>query len=82
MKNYKVWECKIIVPEDAELPRGFDWPPRSAAISAIEAAGIPVLGCASGWGASLSPKEKEAFEQHCGEYYFAGLVDTPEDTAH
>lgn len=61
MKKVKVWECKIIVPEDAELPLGFDYPPRSAAVDAIEKAGIEVLGCSSGWGGTLTAGEQEAF---------------------
>ena len=40
-KKVKVWECKIIIP-DVELPPGFDFPPRSAAMNAIEAHGIKV----------------------------------------
>jgi len=32
VKRYQVWECKIVVPDDAELPDGFDWPPRRAAM--------------------------------------------------
>lgn len=86
MENVKVWECKIIVPADAELPNGFDWPPRSAAIEAVENAGIPVLGCASGWGGSLTKGEQEAFKaqsvQAYPDIYFAGTMDAPEDNAH
>lgn len=86
MKNVKVWECKIVVPADAELPPGFDGPPRSAAIAAVEADGIEVLGCASGWGGSLTKSEQEAFEaqsvQAYPDIYIAGVMDTPEDTAH
>ncbi len=86
MKNVKVWGCKIIVPEDAELPPGFDAPPRGAAIAAIESAGIPVLGCSSGWGGSLSKDEQEAFEANAVEaypdIYFAGAMGAPEDVSH
>lgn len=81
MKKVKVWECKILVPEDAELPPGFDSPPRSAAIEAIEKAGIEVLGCASGWGGSLTAEEREAFEAQEREaypdIYFTGAMDAP-----
>lgn len=86
MKKLKVWECKIIVPEDAELPPAFDWPPRSAAIEAVEKAGIEVLGCSSGWGGSLTKGEQDAFEaqatQAYPDIYFAGAMDAPDDVAH
>ena len=58
----QVWECKILVPDDVELPDGFDNPPRTAAIEAIRKTGIPVLACASGWGGSLTKEEKEYYE--------------------
>lgn len=82
MKKVKVWSCKIIVDSDAEFPPGFDWPPRSAATAAIEDAGIEVLGCASGWGGSLTKTEQEAFEaqsvQAYPDIYFAGAMDVDE----
>ncbi len=71
----KVWECKVIVSEDADLPMGFDSPPRMAAIKAIENAGIEVLGCASGWGGDLTDGEANAFLNVSGDVYYAGLVD-------
>ena len=58
MTKYKVWECKIVVPVDAELPDGFDSPPRSAAIDAVIQSGIPVLTCFSGWGGSLTETQE------------------------
>jgi hypothetical protein len=58
MMAYKVWTCKIVVPEHAEIPDGFDGPPRMAAIRAVEQAGIPVLSCFSGWGGELSQPEE------------------------
>lgn len=80
MKHVKVWECKIIVTEDAILPPGFDFPPRTAAINAVESAGIEVLGCSSGWGGSLTKAEKDALNaKSCEAYpdvYFAGTMDT------
>jgi hypothetical protein len=86
MKKVKVWACKIVVPENAELPSGFDWPPRVAAIEAIEKAGIEVLGCSSGWGAELTESEQRSFEaqsvQAYPDLYFAGVMDAPEDIAH
>jgi len=57
--DYKVWTCKIVVPADTKLPNGFDAPPRWAAMQAVEATGIPVLSCFSGWGGKLSDSERE-----------------------
>jgi hypothetical protein len=56
--SYKIWECKIVVTEDSDLPDGFDAPPRRAAIKAVEKAGITVIDCFSGWGGSLTDVEK------------------------
>lgn len=86
MKKVKVWECKIVVPEDAKFPPGFDFPPRAAAIKAITDAGVTVIGCASGWGGTLTREEQEAFEAQAAQpypdVYFAGLADISEDIAH
>jgi len=60
--RYRVWECKIAVPIDSELPDGFDGPPRQAAIKAIESAGITVCSCFSGWGGSLTEIEIKVTE--------------------
>lgn len=83
MKEVKVWECKIVVSADSDLPNGFDLPPRMAAIGAIEAAGVAVLGCSSGWGGSLTKVEQEAFEassvQAYPDIYFAGAMDANDD---
>jgi len=57
MRAFKVWDCKIVVPAGTQLPEGFDWPPRRAAVEAVRAAGIPVLACLSGWGGQLTPDE-------------------------
>ena len=64
VKRYQVWECKIVVPDDAELPDGFDWPPRRAAIKAVEDAGIEVLACFSGWGGALTSVQLEVMKHH------------------
>tara|TARA_R110000868_G_scaffold148839_6_gene371076 strand:- start:881 stop:1090 length:210 start_codon:yes stop_codon:yes gene_type:complete len=58
MQKYKVWTCKIVVPVDAELPDGFDSPPRSAAQAAVEKE-CEVLGVFSGWGGTLTENERE-----------------------
>jgi len=57
--KYQIWECKIVVPEDAVFPEGFDFPPRHAAMQAVEDAGITVIDCFSGWGSCLTDTEKE-----------------------
>ncbi len=59
MSKYKVWECKIVVSADAEMPDGFDGPPRQAAQAAVERHGIAVVSCFSGWGGSLTEGERE-----------------------
>lgn len=83
MNNPKVqvWECKIVIPE-GELPNAFDGPPRSAAIAAIEAAGLTVLGCSSGWGGRLTEDEQISFKDIIGDVYIAGLMDADESTEH
>ena len=48
MKN-RYWVC-IIGPTRRKLPSGFDSVPRTAAIKAVEDAGIKVKDCWSGWG--------------------------------
>ena len=82
MKEFQVWTCKIIVPVNSELPNGFDAPPRTAAIEAVEKAGVKVIACASGWGGTLTKEEQEFYDKHVGkpsDVYYAGLVDC--DTA-
>lgn len=58
MAKYSVWECKIVVPAEYNLPEGFDLPPRRAAIDAVAKFGIPVVACFSGWGGELSETEQ------------------------
>lgn len=60
--KYRVWACKIVVPADAQLPDGFDAPPRRAAIEAVEEAGIDVFGCFSGWAGELTEIELQVLE--------------------
>lgn len=78
--KYQIWDCKIVVPADAKLPNGFDWPPRQAAIAAVEAAGIEVIGCSSGWGGRISKRDErfmlEQAEQPNPGVYIAGTLDT------
>ena len=61
--KYKVWQCKVVVPWDVELPRGFDLPPRRAVIEAIEAKGIKVITCFSGWGSDLTEGELQIVDK-------------------
>ena len=65
MALFKVWECKIVVASDAEIPDGFDWSLSYAAISAIEAHGIGVLSCFSGWGGTLTETQTEVVGENC-----------------
>lgn len=65
MNQFKVWSCKIVVAGDTIIPDGFDWPPRRAALEAIEAGGIEVLSCFSGWGGTLTETETEVVEENC-----------------
>lgn len=60
--KYRVWDCKIVVPADAELPKGFDLPPRCGAINAVLSHGIKVIACFSGWGGSLTESEENVIE--------------------
>jgi len=55
--GYKVWACKIVIPDSVQIPEGFDSPPRRAAMSAVLQHGIPVLTCFSGWDGTLSQEE-------------------------
>ena len=62
--KYKTWGCKIVVPMDAQLPDGFDLPPRRAAIEAVERNGIPVLNCFSGWAEKLTPTQEQIVDEN------------------
>ena len=64
MKEYKVWDCKIVVASEPGVPDGFDAVPRRAAIDAIEEKGIEVISCFSGWGGELTDIEIEIIERH------------------
>lgn len=63
MKKYKVWDCQLVVAGDAKLPDGFDWPPRAAVLSAMEAEGVKVLACFSGWGGRLTAARQRRMER-------------------
>ena len=60
--KYKVWDCKIVVPISAQFPDAFDSPPRQAAKSAIEDAGIEIITCFSGWGGHIDELERQVIE--------------------
>ena len=62
-----VWFCKIVVDDEVEIPDGFDFPPRRAAINAVESRGIEVSACFSGWGGKLNEPEAEIVRRiQCG----------------
>lgn len=60
--KYLVWDCKLIIPADSIVPDGFNNVPRRAAIDAVEALGIAVKGCFSGWGGKLTEIEESIIE--------------------
>lgn len=62
-KKYHVWECKIVVDGDEELPSNFDFIPRQASIYAVEDYGINVRECFSGWGGKLTRSEKQIVDK-------------------
>jgi hypothetical protein len=62
--RYQVWNCKIVVAEDVDLPNSFDGPPRREAIRAVETAGFEVISCFSGWGGELTPSEKRIIDTY------------------
>jgi len=64
MKDYKVWDCKIVIAGDSNTPDGFDNPPRVAAQKAIEDAGFKVLANFSGWGGELSAYEYDVVKEN------------------
>lgn len=59
MSKYQVWECKLIVPENIELPNGFDSPPRMAVKEVMYKHNIPIVALFSGWGGRLDKGEIE-----------------------
>ena len=55
----RVWECKVVLPDDTELPDGADLPMRDAVRSACEKmTGHWPRTIFSGWGGSLTEIEK------------------------
>lgn len=62
--KYKVWNCKIVVPNDVELPQGFDSPPRRAAIEIIENYDVPVISCFSGWDGKLTDEQERFVDRN------------------
>jgi len=56
----KVWECKVILPDDVDLPDGADFPMRQAVRSACEEmTGKLPSDIFSGWAGSLTEIEQE-----------------------
>lgn len=69
----KIWECTIFVSEK-DIPNGADYPPREAAINAVESLGLSVTACTSGWGCEeFTPKiaklktQNQQLKQRIGE---------------
>ena len=55
----KVWQCKLVLPEDANLPDGADLPMRQALQSACEElTGQQPIDIFSGWGGKLTKIEQ------------------------
>jgi hypothetical protein len=51
----KVWECKLVLPDDAELPEGADWPMREALrVACKKMTGRFPTDIFSGWDGSLT----------------------------
>ncbi|USL89981.1 hypothetical protein [Vibrio phage vB_VpaS_CHI] len=76
MKRFNVWECKLVIPEDTELPNGADNPFRKAVLQVAKDLDLPVEGCLSGWGGSLTRSERDAMPSKFeGNVYIAGLGD-------
>ena len=59
----RVWQCRIVVDDDQELPDGFDFPPRRAAINAVLEHGVEVVSCFSGWGNQTTLEEEYVIER-------------------
>lgn len=60
--KYKVWNCKLVVP-DKEFPHpGFDLPPRQALQKVMDQHGIEVVALFSGWDGTLSENELSCIE--------------------
>jgi hypothetical protein len=51
-----IWDCTVIIHNEElnDLPNGADWPPRKAAVEAIESLGLSVHSVSSGWGCDES----------------------------
>jgi len=56
----KVWECKLVLSDEAELPDGADFPMRQALrIACEEMTGQLPIDIFSGWAGSLTEIEKK-----------------------
>lgn len=62
VEKYQAWTCTLVVPGDAELPNGFDFPPRDAARNAVLQAGIPVVALFTGWGGTVTEGQLAVIE--------------------
>jgi len=56
----KIWECKVVLPDDADLPEGADFPMRLAVRAAcLEMTGKVPTDIFSGWCGHLTEIESE-----------------------
>lgn len=63
-KEYTVWDCKIGVKGELNLPLGADWPMRQAIARAFfELTGQHAEFNFSGWGGTLNDVEKSIVEK-------------------
>ena len=60
-----IWECTVIIHNEEldDLPNGADWPPRKAAVEAIENLGLSVHSVSSGWGCDVSTPKIAALKR-------------------
>lgn len=64
MKQYRIWDCKIGIVGDCNLPDGADLPMRQAIKEAFyNITGIDCDFCLSGWGGLLTHTEKGVVRQ-------------------
>ena len=63
MENYKVWECRLVVPENTVLPDGFDLPLRVAVVRVLEIYDMDIVALFSGWGYEVTDVERRVIER-------------------
>mgnify|MGYP003675702413 FL=1 len=60
-----IWECTVIIHNEElnDMPNGADYPPRKAAVEAIESLGLSVHSVSSGWGCDVSTPKIAALKR-------------------